>query len=512
MVGRIQTIALICALVVASQLAAWGQALSDSPEAQALISQALSLWEQSKRTPGVQNTDEQAGRLLERVVAEYPGTEQAAEALRHLGFGYAWKGLPDQSEAAYEKLFKEYPTSKARERAWLDRAMFVANRGRFDKSLEYCQLALANFPKGEAVANTLYDLGQYCCFLCRWQEALGWFDQVRQKHPDTEWGRKGELQAASVRLSPLRDYDGAIAAFDRIIANRTDALTVANAILNRAEAFLGKKQPQEALSALAQLGADPRLNVTDRPWLPAAGILTGKAMAAAGDAAGAAEVLRKLAVDYPGTLEAGNARLAAAAALRARGQFVEAAAEYRLLLITPGHPWTRASAALKLGDTLRDLKLFDQAIEAYEQVQPLQPDSRGLCNAARIGIDHAREERAAPSTGPRQTTTRLLSPQELGETVGGITGNDQRCDDRLDGCGSLCIEGQWDIYGIIYYSRRALEMAYSNCRPKYWYEGSSTCIEGVVVPCAQWRYYTWDWNCEGLPFDGDELYTYACAP
>jgi len=139
-IGLTVTAALFGFLLAFSGIAR-SQSLTNSSEAQQLIDQALQLWNQSKRIAGLQNTDLEAKALLEKVAAEYPKTEQAADALRHLAFGHYFKGLRKEGESYYDRLFRDYPSSRACFYAYMDLGGFMAQEGNTAEAARYYRLA-----------------------------------------------------------------------------------------------------------------------------------------------------------------------------------------------------------------------------------------------------------------------------------------------------------------------------------------------------------------------------------
>jgi len=115
------------------------------PEARSLIDQALALWDTSKRIPSLTETDLQAKALLERVVNEFAGTQEAAEALRHLGFGHYYKHLPEEAVTYWNRLFSEYPTSPQCATGWLDMGEYYFNLGDFASATRCCTNIIAKF-------------------------------------------------------------------------------------------------------------------------------------------------------------------------------------------------------------------------------------------------------------------------------------------------------------------------------------------------------------------------------
>ena len=132
------------AVVVVTAMVA-GVAVADSSQGRSLIDQALALWDTSKRIPTLTQTDLDAKGLLERVVEEFPGTEEAAEALRHLAFGHYYKGLNEEALAYWGRLFSEYPDSPQCGVGWLDMAEYYCKLGDFAGAADCCTNIVTKF-------------------------------------------------------------------------------------------------------------------------------------------------------------------------------------------------------------------------------------------------------------------------------------------------------------------------------------------------------------------------------
>ena len=233
-----------------------------------LIQQALALWDVAKQEAGVSDTALRAKALLEQVADQFAGTEEAADALRHLAYGHYRKGMKDEAMSYYDRLFTEYRTSYARARAWLDLNGFAAAEGRNEEAIRYCQEVVANFAAGEEVANAKFDIGRNYMGLARSAEAVEWFKRVLAEHPGTRWAdeAKREIARNYVGMGRLTE---ALPWFERVAREHPDSKWAAEALryIGGVRAAEGKyaeaaamwrqvlgREPAGALAAALQIG------------------------------------------------------------------------------------------------------------------------------------------------------------------------------------------------------------------------------------------------------------------
>ena len=180
------------------------RASSTHPQAQALVDQALALWADTKADV-VGDRDLQAKTLLDQVVAQYPGTNQAAASLRHLAYGTYLKDMKDQAQAYWDKLFKDYPTSKERGYAWTDQARFLAAKGDQAKALPLLEKVLKEFPKTDLEPDALFLTGDYLWVLRRFKDALAPLERVVAEYPNSTEALRAHYVLGSIRTFQLTD-------------------------------------------------------------------------------------------------------------------------------------------------------------------------------------------------------------------------------------------------------------------------------------------------------------------
>jgi len=216
-----------------------------------LIQQALALWDTSKRKEGMLDADVQAKALLERVVKDYPGTEEAAEALVHLGFGHWWKGMKDQAWAYYDKLFKDYPNSPARIRAWLDLDDFLSKDGRHDESISYCMKVLQAYPNDKAAAEAKMDIGHNMTWMNDYEGALKWYQRMIAENPDSEYALPARRWAGECLM--WEHPKEAIPYFQEVLARESDDTQKAWALWDLATCYAELEQYDNARATYGDL-------------------------------------------------------------------------------------------------------------------------------------------------------------------------------------------------------------------------------------------------------------------
>jgi len=194
------------------------QPLTDSPQAQALVDQALGIWADTRTQP-VGDRALQAKALLEQVVANYAATNQAAAALRHLAYGHARKGLKDQAQAYWDRLFQEYPTSQERGHAWMDQARLLADQRQHEKALPLLENVLNEFPKTELEPEALFLKGDYLWVLDRPKEALAPLERLVADYGETKIALRAHYVLGYIKAIQVVDASGAMAHLVIVIAN-----------------------------------------------------------------------------------------------------------------------------------------------------------------------------------------------------------------------------------------------------------------------------------------------------
>lgn len=449
--------------------------------AQALIDQALSLWQQSKRIPGPELTpaDLEAKALLERVVAEYPGTEEAADALRHLAYGHYYKGRKDEGMAYYNRLFTEYPTSHARFRAYEDRAWFFAQEGKMQEALEDSKRALEAAVTDEEKAEAMADVGHALFCLQKHAEALQWFERVLKEHPESPELSLVRPRAAACKQY-LKDYAGAVALYEEAAAKEPNLGQRGTLLLAAADAWREGGYYDKALIALEKIEADDALVQAMRDGKAALLLVRGRTLLAQGKREQGLDILRTAAACAPASESAGKASLEIADWYAAEGDQQKALEEYLALgQNQAANAWYRAMAYIRAGRIHRTLKQFESAVAAYDQAVQLAPGS-GAASLAHAEKALAEEEMRA------HKTSRELSEAELDSTKGSwFGGNNAKCYPAdLASCTSLCLPCDEPWYGGYNTYRMAFHVSWSHCTGGWPWD---YCVDNLYVKCGQYK-------------------------
>lgn len=233
-----------------------GVALGDSSEARSLIVQALALWDTSKRIPTLTQTDLDAKGLLERVVAEYPNTEEAAEALRHLAFGHYYKGQAQEALAYWNRLFTEYPDSPQCAVAWLDKAEYHFKLGDYATAAECCTNIMTKFAATDDGREALIERA-FCKQAAQdFQGAADDLKQAAESDPSPERQAKAFYWLGYSHFRLAR-YGDARTALERILGDSSApfAWWHDNARFLRAHCFYSEGDKANALTALREVVA-----------------------------------------------------------------------------------------------------------------------------------------------------------------------------------------------------------------------------------------------------------------
>jgi tetratricopeptide (TPR) repeat protein len=424
------------------------QPLSDSPDAQALINRALALWDQSKRVAGLQDTDLQAEALPERVVAEYPDAEQAADALRHLAFGHGWKGLAQDRERYYSKLFDTYPTSKAREQAWMDRNAFIAAEGDVTGAIRCCQLILDNFPNGKLVPLAILDMGNNYRTLGDCHKAAECYSRLIATYPTFAEASKARRVVPQC-YERMGNWDKALSAYEDL----THDIALSNA--ERLSAYLALASVQrkaglliEALQTLEYLETKPEWFADSPEMTPAVIFSKLEVFLASGRNAEADGELQTLLVDHPQRYETFLALMAAAAAREAADRYEDAAERYaKASQQELFQPEWRADAYLQLGKLqFNTLRQRPEALSSFKRAVELAPHS----SAAQLSLSYLNMLEA--QIGSILTQPVVMSADSMKQVSGGTVYNYRICDGPDTSCAKACandfVNGtSWKTYG-----------------------------------------------------------------
>jgi tetratricopeptide (TPR) repeat protein len=424
------------------------QPLLDSPDAQALIDQALVLWDKSKRIEGLQDSDLQAEALLERVVAEYPETEQAADALRHLAFGHGWKGLAQDRERYYSKLFDAYPTSKAREQAWMDRNAFIAAEGDVTGAIRCCERILENFPNGKLAPLAILDMGNNYRTLGDCRKAAECYSRLIATYPasaDASKARRGLAQC----YERMGNWEKALSAYEEL--THDTALSSAerlSACLALASAQRKAGLLAQALQTLESLEAKPEWAADAAQMAPAVIFAKLETFLASGRNAEAESEMQTLLVDHPQRYETFLGVMATAAAREAADRYEDAAERYaKAARQDVFQPEWRADAYLQLGKLqFNALQDRPEALASFKRAVELAPHS----SAAQLALSYLNTLEA--QIGSILTQPMVMSPASMKQVSGGTVYNYRICDGPVTSCPQPCandfVNGtSWETYG-----------------------------------------------------------------
>jgi len=207
-------------LSLAASAPAWPQALTDSPQAQAMVDEAVATWADGKVQPA--HRDLQAKALLEQVVAQYPRTNQAAAALRHLAHDRYLKGRTDQAQTYWDRLSNDYPTSEECGRAWIDHARFLGMADRHRDALPLLDKVVARFPKTDLEPDALYLSGEYLWQTDRPRQALPPLERVVKEYPNTTEALRAHYVLAYIKAMQVTDNPKAAMAHLAIVIAKED--------------------------------------------------------------------------------------------------------------------------------------------------------------------------------------------------------------------------------------------------------------------------------------------------
>jgi len=191
-------------------------------------------------------------------------------------------------------------------------------------------------------------------------------------HVPTALYRLGEAEYA------LKDYEAALKAFDRFLAQQGAPDLLPRVQLRRGEVLYRLKKLPEAIAALKPLTAPDAAPAVR----PSALYYLGKAAYDAGSHADARAALQELTEKHAGDALAPYGRFQLAYVLLALEETEKAAAEFAAVGGSDADPALRAESRFLAAETYDKLGWYEPAVKAYQQLRQDFPDSEFARKAA----------------------------------------------------------------------------------------------------------------------------------
>ena len=225
-------------------------------EARSLISQALALWQTSKtQRDALTETDLQIKVLLEKVLTDYPGTEEAAEALRHVGWVHYYKGRTEEALDYWNRLLIAYPDSPQCAMALRDMAdYYFFARKDYQAAADCFTHIIGKFDGIVEGENALIERAFCRMSAYDYEKAAADLAQAAQTDPDPERQAKAVYWLARCYFH-LERYPEARSLLERILADSSPAFLFwhDNARYLRAHCFYSEGDHMRAIPALKEV-------------------------------------------------------------------------------------------------------------------------------------------------------------------------------------------------------------------------------------------------------------------
>jgi len=233
-------------------------ALTDSPQAQAALDNAQATWDRLQ--------DDEALRLFEGVLNDFPDTEQAAEAVAMMGL-WRWEHQDRQKAlAAWNRVLSDYPESLARAEAWHQMASAAEAEEWYGKAATLWRRVIREFPdtsEAQRAARRLAWLRTKMVPEGDYVQAIQAYTSFIEQFPDDP-----NLPAAEMLLGHnylwLHETKEALPWYHRIITEHPLSPLVEEALYYRGYCKSGTGDPAGALTDLRQVvdeGSNPELAV-----------------------------------------------------------------------------------------------------------------------------------------------------------------------------------------------------------------------------------------------------------
>lgn len=190
--------------------------------------------------------------FLERFLKNYPDSAKAQEAHLLIGECLYYQHKFTAALAKFEGLLKEDRFKGIRDALYYWIAEVNLKGNNFTQASLYYKNIIQEFPASSYTALAYYSLG-WCLFQeHKFKEARGYFKALLEKYP--QGGPQGEDTLGASYLYfylaeanyYLGDFNGALEAYIKVLANRPDAKMQAQALLNLGWSYLKLKRYPEA--------------------------------------------------------------------------------------------------------------------------------------------------------------------------------------------------------------------------------------------------------------------------
>ncbi len=190
---------------------------------------------------GLQNVDE-AQKYYDQFQKEFPKDAIAQDNGMLLATLYWVKNRPDDALVMCGRVLADYPNTTAAEEALATQSSILVNKGDAQKALDQIlayQKAYAG--KGKFAGQITHRLAQVYRQMNKLDEALKNFKEARDKYPDTEFADDANLQVGAT-LVALKRYDEAVMELTQYKERFASSPLLPSALLQLGEAYAGKVQ------------------------------------------------------------------------------------------------------------------------------------------------------------------------------------------------------------------------------------------------------------------------------
>ena len=328
---------------------------------------------------------DKAGPALSKVVAVKAEPLLLAPAMYLL----AWIDFDakkyEPAAAQFEQVFKQFPTHELAADAMYQRAICLNEAGKTEDSLAALKAYSTTHPKGKNITQAQQLTGAALAKLGRHDEAAKMLSSLAG-----DAASRSDLVLYDLAWSQrtLKNIDGAIKAYQDLIAGYKESKLLTPARVELAELLYGQEKFAEAGTLLEQAVADKNI---DAKTLAAANYRLGWCHAKANSHAKAAAAFAAFIATNPKDALTPSALYQAGMAYRASGKLAEAQQQFAALVTQHPQDELAPTALLRQGETQAEASEYPQSAKSYQQFVAAHPKSE-FVHLAHFGIGWAAEQ------------------------------------------------------------------------------------------------------------------------
>ncbi|MBN2019516.1 MAG: tetratricopeptide repeat protein [Sedimentisphaerales bacterium] len=220
----------------------------------------------------IRSDDSDAKKSFDKLVADFNDHPDLPETLYWVAEKYSLSDKYEEEKAVYERILQNYPDSPYAGKAKLGLAraniLFLILSQNYDQAKDdFNQLLAGDFAGHPDFPATLHSIARRYEWARKYEDAKAIYQQIIQDYPDGSYAGKAKLGLSRAEVGALvdsQDYDGADAAFDKMVSDFNNHPDLPRAILASGEQYYKEGLSKE--SAGLQVQARDRFEKAVQMW------------------------------------------------------------------------------------------------------------------------------------------------------------------------------------------------------------------------------------------------------